>query len=189
MKPWHARANARRSALRRARRVLLSRDTSPEEKERAVEQLRLHVEGPNAWRSLEACKALLDSDYLRDWIPPGRSPHRSVPTSDAPAGGRTFDHEVPRARRIATCRTEPCVGDQLLLRSAVSVGQLANSRRASCRDLAGRRRVASRQENDVLVQRYTSGEGVRLVGTAPTDLYPSTMPTGAPRSSKARIVA
>jgi len=74
MKPWHARANARRSGLRAARRTLLSPDSSPNEKHAAIEQLLLHAEGPNAWHRLEACKAILDSDYLRDWLPPGRSP-------------------------------------------------------------------------------------------------------------------
>jgi hypothetical protein len=74
MKAWHARANARRSALRAARRTLLSPDSSPTEKHRALDELLLHTQGPNAWRGLEACKAILDSDYLRDWLPPGRSP-------------------------------------------------------------------------------------------------------------------
>lgn len=74
VKPWHARANARRSAMRRGRRTLLSPHTSPGVKDRAVEELLRHVHGPNAWRSLEACKAILDSDYVRDWLPPGRSP-------------------------------------------------------------------------------------------------------------------
>ena len=73
MKPWHARANARRSAMRRARRTLLSPNTSAREKDVAVAQLLLDAKGPNVWRSLEACKAILDSDYVRDWIPPGRS--------------------------------------------------------------------------------------------------------------------
>lgn len=73
VKPWHARANARRSAMRRARRALLSPHTSPKEKDRALEQLLLHVDGPNAWRSLEACKAILDSDYLADCLPPSRA--------------------------------------------------------------------------------------------------------------------
>ena len=74
MTPWHARANARRSAMRAARRTLLSPDSSPEEKDRAIERLLRHAEGPNAWRRLEACKAILDSDYVRDWLPPGRTP-------------------------------------------------------------------------------------------------------------------